>query len=134
MGKGMRPSPNSFAIKYGGMAYRGGGGGGLKKRKKPRETAPGPANLSRWLADSLLLPLHVLQHHYDSQRRDHADKSEQERARVPIKSDDRAGNRSNQEERHIGERGINAQSGPAIDLRKPLHGFHAYRREYKRKA
>jgi hypothetical protein len=30
-GKGMRPSPNSFAIKYGGMPYRVEGGWGIKK-------------------------------------------------------------------------------------------------------
>ena len=35
MEKGMRPSPNSNGIKYGGMAYRGGGAGGRKLDKSP---------------------------------------------------------------------------------------------------
>jgi len=38
-GKGMRPSLNSFAIKYGGMPYRGGGGWAFKKSKNG--TRPG---------------------------------------------------------------------------------------------
>ena len=33
-GKGMRPSLNSFAIKYGGMPYRGGRGVGYQKGKQ----------------------------------------------------------------------------------------------------
>jgi hypothetical protein len=37
-GKGMRPSPNSFAIKYGGMPYGGEGGWDIKKvNSTPRQ-------------------------------------------------------------------------------------------------
>ena len=56
MEKGMRPSPNSFAIKYGGMPYRGEGAAKKKminRRQMRRSSSNRPISPACRLADSL---------------------------------------------------------------------------------
>ena len=75
-----------------------------------------------------------LEHHHDSQRRQHARQREEKDAGVAEGANDRAGSGAGQEKRNVGKGGEDAEGCAPVLFLNALDRFYTERGEHQRKA